>query len=1135
MIWKVAEKLWSATRNMRHTPEMCSSFEDSELISLHDLHVCESGCPLIEDDHPLFLEHHPLLQEDHDENCCRRQPSRTFSHRSRGTRRSSITSLWSRESTTSKHRRPDLRIDNVTAETKFHQPVPSPGMLSTHSMWSTSDLLLSPSPRQQRRDPDSFSSISNTNSLSNVSSTLSDRMHELVRAFSSRTQRTKERVAQPATPSSTSSYDAKSAISDVDDPPPPRNIRLGSFIPMGSQTSEAFSEADKDTFVGVWSCRFKLPKWLRKLKFPDTMEPQSKWYVSWLFLVMMAYMYNAWVIPLRGVFPYQTKDTLIYWLVVDYLCDFLYIIDILVFKVRLRFINNGIVETNRKETKKHYMRKWMFRLDVLALMPLDLFYLLVGVNPWLRVPRLLKIQTFWEFYERCDQAAKSTAHTIRIIKTMTYMLFLIHIETCGYYAASVYEGLAVNRWVYDGTGNAYIRCFYLATKTATSIGNNPKPTNELEYLFMTLYWLSGVFVFALLIGQIRDIVEAAGHVKDKYQKKMDAVSWYMSSINLPKTIQDRVREWFLYNWEQQKTLDERSLLEALPKKLQADMAISVHFNTLSKVQLFQDCDKNLLYDLVLKMKGCLFLPQDYICRKGEVGKEMYIVSQGQVDVVGGEDGETVLATLHEGSVFGEISLLAMSGGNRRTANVRCKGYTNLFTLSKADFEEAMREYPEAQKLLKKRAKKLLKENAARERRSNKMEAEEIIHTPAGTPKLLKTVIKVMDPDSNVVKQLGTSLKSINSQRENLSPDSANASRTSSSLGRANSQCNHNKAFEFGSELSLSDIPNDDKDCDSLKDDEEDELLVIEQIERNIEEADLLNREEIDKANSSEESQDSGIPNMKRSNSQCTDNTLSNQDSKDSFNINDTLQVVKKNSVGSDTESDGQKGGMIRHLPTLNIQLPTPISSENTSPVSVSRASSNAESNSRCSSVSSVKSVSSQGSVNSRPPSSATKENSSSPVISRESSVDTPSRSPSIKSEKGSVNNDSPKRKTSDSSLRKLTPKRKISVIEVQPVDVGTKTPRISLSDSRKTSASSLASVPEQISDANANVAENNDQNLKKLTVAETHEIPPENQITCAVEIHREKSRTPTSIFSLTLDGNIVEVRSEGHRTRETAL
>ncbi|GFS06619.1 cyclic nucleotide-gated cation channel beta-1 [Elysia marginata] len=410
-------------------------------------------------------------------------------------------------------------------------------------------------------------------------------MHELVRAFSSRTQRAKKKISQPPTPSSDSEFDAQSGISGGDDPPPgPRTIR--SFLPSESRASDALSHENPDHFVGVWHCKVKMPRWIKKLHFPATLEPHSKIYVSWLFLVTLAFMYNAIVIPLRGVFPYQTDSNVRYWMCADYFCDVIYVLDIFFFKSRLRFINNGVGECDQKEVRKNYTRKLSF-----------------------------KIQSYWEFYERCDQASRSFGHAIRIIKTMTYMLFLIHIETCGYYAVSSYQGIASNRWVYQGDGIAYIRCFYLATKTATSIGNNPKPTNTLEYIFMTIYWLSGVFVFALLIGQIRDIVEAAGMVKDTYRKKMDSCLWYMQSINLPEEMKDKVREWFLYNWEQQKTIDERSLVSALPRKLQTDLAINVHFNTLSKVQLFQDCERNLLYDLVLKLRPILYLPGDYICQK----------------------------------------------------------------------------------------------------------------------------------------------------------------------------------------------------------------------------------------------------------------------------------------------------------------------------------------------------------------------------------------------------------------------------------------------------------------------------------------------------------------------------------------
>ncbi|GBP20587.1 Cyclic nucleotide-gated cation channel beta-1 [Eumeta japonica] len=514
-------------------------------------------------------------------------------------------------------------------------------------------------------------------------------------------------------------------------------------------------------------------------------DPQGCGYICWLLVMTFCYSYNAWCIPLRATFPYQRPDNTIYWMAADYFSDFLCLLDVALVKPRLMYLHEGFWVTDPALTRSNYRKKLQYKFDIISLTPLDILYLYYGTHAvFLRFPRLLKLQTFWEFHQAMDRVL-SSPYMVRIGKTLFYIFYLIHLNACAYYAMSVYEGLGSNGWVYDDVGNAYIRCFYFATKTATSIGKNPKPENEMEYLFMTVAWLMGVFVFALLIGQIRDIIATATRAQTEYRKMVDGCTRYLRRLNMPLSLQRRVTAWFSYTWNQQRCFgrdlvttfvtdvitaseaesstcspnhngsgliwfqletslfnlrgqdrtrirndyvlwelsDEPRILNSLPYNMKRDVALAVHMSTLSKVQVFRDCSESLLRDLVLQLRPVSFLPGDVVVRRGDIGHDMYIVKTGECYVMSPDERE-VLATLREGSVFGEISLLGIDGARRRTATVRSRGYSSMFALSKADLDHALRYHREAALILRHRADQIMRENAAREadRRASERQA-----------------------------------------------------------------------------------------------------------------------------------------------------------------------------------------------------------------------------------------------------------------------------------------------------------------------------------------------------------------------------------------------------------------------------
>lgn len=385
-----------------------------------------------------------------------------------------------------------------------------------------------------------------------------------------------------------------------------------------------------------------------------------------------------------------------------------------------------------KKLRNHYFSSWAFKTDVLSVFPTDLFYFALGTkSTWLRMNRLCKAKRLQEFFDRTETSS-NFPNVFRILTLLLFILIIIHWNACLYLAISASYGFGSDGWVYpprptedisseqaynytdewNEFNRQYIYSLYWSTLTLTTIGETPRPVKNAEFIFVTLDFLIGVLIFATIVGNVGSMITNMNAAKTEFQMRMDGVKRYMEFRKVSKDLEKRVISWFDYLWTNKQSLNEETVLSSLPDKLKAEIAIHVHFETLKRVSIFQDCEPGLLVELVLKLKLQVFSPGDYICRKGDIGKEMYIVKRGRLVAVS-EDGRSVFATLIEGSVFGEVSILNIAGnktGNRRTASVRSTGYSDVFCLRKDDLWNALIEYPEAKQKLIHRGQELLRKD-----------------------------------------------------------------------------------------------------------------------------------------------------------------------------------------------------------------------------------------------------------------------------------------------------------------------------------------------------------------------------------------------------------------------------------------
>ncbi|XP_043669715.1 uncharacterized protein LOC122629901 isoform X2 [Vespula pensylvanica] len=511
-----------------------------------------------------------------------------------------------------------------------------------------------------------------------------------------------------------------SAISTIQKKPPLK--REDSFLKRFSTRQIPESQETVDTGEGEGDAtdekdssgrRRRRPR--RTQKAPKTVvNPDENFYYYWLMLLSSCVLYNLWTLIVRQSLPELQALAPAAWLACDGFTDVVFFLDVAV-QFRTGYLEQGLMVYNSKKLAGHYLKSKCFVLDLLALLPLDLLQVNLGSNPMLRFPRFLKIYRVYNYYYMVESRTVYP-NLWRVLNLIHILLILAHWFGCFYYLLSEAEGFQGD-WVYPyrpgeyaTLTRKYLGSLYWSTLTLTTIGDLPTPETNAEYVFTIVSYLIGVFIFATIVGQVGNVITNRNANRLEFERLLDGAKTYMRHHKVPGGMKRRVLRWYDYSWSRGRIQgggDINTALGLLPDKLKTELALHVNLAVLKKVTIFQECQPEFLHDLVLKMKAYIFTPGDSICRKGEVAREMFIIADGILEVIS-ETGR-VLTTMKAGDFFGEIGILNLDGLNKRTADVRSVGYSELFSLSREDVLAAMKDYPEAQEILQNLGKKRLME------------------------------------------------------------------------------------------------------------------------------------------------------------------------------------------------------------------------------------------------------------------------------------------------------------------------------------------------------------------------------------------------------------------------------------------
>jgi len=484
----------------------------------------------------------------------------------------------------------------------------------------------------------------------------------------------------------------------------------------------------------------KFPQTLKKTRQISVILPNGNVAKIWDQIKLTLLVYTIWSFPFHAIF-----DTRITWLRV--FPDSLFLIDMVKnFFTAFYDDEDHKIVTDLRLIAKRYCRLekildrsmgYSFYFDFLSLAP---YYITKAIIPSISLsadmnalalglsllPQCERFVSISFYFRTMELSVNSDARKVALSKFFIMLLGSAHWIGCSWWVFAKAFNFDETTWVYryfefflkpvDNSTTDLLQKFgfkdcwsqyeislYWGFQALTNLGySDILPDNTYEMIYAYLLCMAQVGFYAYVLGNSTLFsVLKRDESTDLYRKKMNSIDVYGSSHKLPNDLQARLKGYFDFQ-SKKVNGEEISVLKKLPSMILDKVAFHKNGDLIVRCSIFEYPPPQFITSIVSFLKYKYLMPRERLFKKADMSREVCFVQKGSLEVYGDEEAKTFINAVKNdnvsASIVGELSFFLVIP-QPHMVMASAESDVTVLTLSKHDYGEALKQYPESHQLI----------------------------------------------------------------------------------------------------------------------------------------------------------------------------------------------------------------------------------------------------------------------------------------------------------------------------------------------------------------------------------------------------------------------------------------------------